>query len=179
MKRILIAGLVMLAAGVAQAEYLYWQVSKSDDSLVAAVSEYNDKWKVAPTIGVTDLSSIRFVAEDASTHEATTLLTTSRFDQDIAIDITQYTGNNYFYYVEVLSDASGIPYEKVARTSQTQTPMTYQEAVSKGYVYEGSDLSVPSLNVWTGGSFSAAPEPTSGLLLLIGVGLLGLKRKRA
>ena len=179
MKRILIAGLVMLAAGVAQAEYLYWQVSKSDESLVAAVSEYNDKWKVEPTIGVADLSSIRFVAEDASTHEATTLLTTSRFDQDIAIDITQYTGNNYFYYVEVLSAASGIPYEKVARTSQTQTQMTYQEAVSKGYVYEGSDLSVPSLKVWTGGSFSAAPEPTSGLLLMIGVGLLGLKRKCA
>lgn len=177
MKRILIAGLVMLAAGVAQAEYLYWQVSKSDDSLATAVAEYNDKWKTQ--IDVTDLSSIRFVAEDASTHAATTLLTTSRFDQDIAIDITQYTGNNYFYYVEVLSDVSGIPYEKVARTSQTQTSMTYQEAVSKGYVYEGSDLSVPSLNVWTGGSFSAAPEPTSGLLLMIGVGLLGLKRKRA
>ena len=176
MKRILIAGLVMLAAGVAQAEYLYWQVSKSDESLANAVKEYNSKWQVPSEsqIGVDNLSSFRLVAENTESHEATTLLTTSRFDQDIAIDITQYTGNNYFYYVEVLSDASGIPYEKVARTSQTQTPMTYQEAVSQGYVYQGSDLSVPSLNVWTGGSFSAAPEPTSGLLLMIGVGLLGL-----
>ena len=31
----------------------------------------------------------------------------------------------------------------------------------------------------TGWTSSAMPEPTSGLLLLVGAGLLGLRRKRA
>ena len=36
-------------------------------------------------------------------------------------------------------------------------------------------------NAWTGGTFTptAVPEPTSGLLLLIGAAMMGLRRKRA
>ena len=38
-----------------------------------------------------------------------------------------------------------------------------------------------SANAWTGGIFTptAVPEPTSGLLLLIGAAMMGLRRKRA
>lgn len=33
-------------------------------------------------------------------------------------------------------------------------------------------------NAWDGGLSSAVPEPTSGLLLLIGAAMMGLRRKR-
>ena len=38
-----------------------------------------------------------------------------------------------------------------------------------------------SANAWTGGTFTptAVPEPTSGVLLLIGAAMMGLRRKRA
>ena len=38
-----------------------------------------------------------------------------------------------------------------------------------------------SANAWTGGIFTptAVPEPTSGVLLLIGAAMMGLRRKRA
>ena len=38
-----------------------------------------------------------------------------------------------------------------------------------------------SAKAWTGGTFTptAVPEPTSGLLLLIGAAMMGLRRKRA
>lgn len=58
-------------------------------------------------------------------------------------------------------------------------------AVSKGMSY--SDLAamgaitttlVTIPTAWTGGSY-AAPEPTSGLLMLLGVAALGLKRRKA
>ena len=38
-----------------------------------------------------------------------------------------------------------------------------------------------SAKAWTGGTFTptAVPEPTSGVLLLIGAAMMGLRRKRA
>ncbi len=61
---------------------------------------------------------------------------------------------------------------------------TAEDAV--GNTYRSETVSVAALGVGTGslsfegnGTWTAAPEPTSGLLLLLGVAGLALKRKRA
>lgn len=43
--------------------------------------------------------------------------------------------------------------------------------------YMGQQIEQPGAQIWTPGAYSA-PEPTSGLLTLIGLALLGLKRKK-
>ena len=34
------------------------------------------------------------------------------------------------------------------------------------------------MTAWVGSNYSAVPEPTSGLLMLMGFAMLGLKRKK-
>ena len=87
-------------------------------------------------------------------------------------DVSAYSGSPMrYFYVELYNGL---------RTD----PMSYSDAVNNGYIYaEGT--SIPT-TLSTGGGFgqSAAtgtynvPEPTSGLLFLVGGMLLGLKRRR-
>ena len=56
----------------------------------------------------------------------------------------------------------------------------YSSGQSKVYLYEKDGEATPTESVTVGpAGFTAAPEPTSGLLLLLGVAGLALKRKRA
>ncbi len=46
------------------------------------------------------------------------------------------------------------------------------------YIHKTFDLNPGQTAVWTPGSFQAVPEPSGGLLTLMGVALLALRRKR-
>lgn len=179
MKRFWAVSLIMLAAATAQASYLYWQVDTTSESLATALSNYNTKWNVQGDAGVTvgDITGARLVQVETASPETTRELDrvgVSGFNDSRSVDIGAL-GANYSYYIEIISLKSNLPYETVAKSSM----LTYAELQNLAYV--GNEMNVPqiSLNAWSGGAFSAAPEPTSGLLVLIGVGLLGLKRKRA
>lgn len=82
-------------------------------------------------------------------------------------------GSGYSYYIELLSEATGTGggYEAVAASS-----LASWEDLQNFFTANG----VPGTSTpWTGGEFHAVPEPTSGLLLLLGVAGLALRRKRA
>ena len=178
MKNFLIAGLVMLAATAAQASYLYWQVNASD--LNDAIAEYNTKFKPETMLTQDNISGARLVQVSGAGEEVIGGISTDDFGKAqpsdaLPIDVTT-VGDNYSYYIEIISKEPGLPYEQVAKS----TMKTYTELVTANpNVIYTSELDVPKLAAWTGGTYTAAPEPTSGLLVLIGVGLLGLKRKRA
>lgn len=188
MRTFLVAGFAMMAAMAAQASFLYWQVDTSSSevgqSLAQALVDYNTKWDPQgkqTDVTVDDISGARLVRVDKTTSGSTPVVLDSMpaadFDpnvkHDVTIDTAYMDGEKYAYYIEIVAN-SAQPYSLVAVSQQ----MTYAELVSANAVYENSELKTPSLAAWTGSSFSAAPEPTSGLLLMIGVGLLGLKRKR-
>ena len=86
------------------------------------------------------------------------------------------TGKSTDFKILVL-DTKSVPGETYYKFSDKYTSLTYDE---------GADVPVPTVAQfssaqWTAGSAwtQAAPEPTSGLLLLLGVAGLALKRKRA
>ena len=190
MRTFLVAGFAMMAAMAAQASYLYWQVDTSSESvvgqsLVQALVDYNKKWDPQgerTEVKVDDISGARLVRVDTTTSGSTPVvldaMPTADFNPNVKhgveIDASFIDSENYAYYIEIVAN-NAQPYSLVAVSQQ----LTYAELVSAGAVYQNSEFDTPTLAAWTGSSFSAAPEPTSGLLLMIGVGLLGLKRKRA
>ena len=57
-------------------------------------------------------------------------------------------------------------------------PASYTELNNAHYVAENFDVNPPAGQIWTPTAFTAAPEPSSGLLALIGGALLALRRRR-
>ena len=84
---------------------------------------------------------------------------------------------------DAVSSTAGQAYTLVLRTSDDAYEITYS-GTSTSYEVVGMGTSTTIMNLvdttpYTAGSWTAVPEPTSGLLLLLGVAGLALKRKRA
>lgn len=88
----------------------------------------------------------------------------------IATDPTAYS-----YYVEVLKwDSANKVYNQVAVSDLK----SYADLSSNGYIgAEDRLIDIPSIKIWAGTSY-AAPEPTGGMLVMMGLAFLGLKRRR-
>ena len=62
-------------------------------------------------------------------------------------------------------------------TVATSAAATYSSLAD--YIHETFDINPSSMAVWTPTQFTAVPEPSSGLLVLIGASLLALRRRRS
>lgn len=54
--------------------------------------------------------------------------------------------------------------------------MTYSQLSE--FIGTGDLVDVPAANIWHGSNYSNVPEPTGGLLALVGIGLLALRRRK-
>ena len=84
---------------------------------------------------------------------------------------TDYAGK--YFFIE-LFDAAGqlVGYsEAISGTALNNELRDYKD--TSRFAAEWSNLSA-----WNGGTFTAVPEPTGGLMILLGVGLIGLRRKK-
>ncbi len=81
----------------------------------------------------------------------------------------------YSFIIELgnVTDADG--WTTVAQGTST---MTYTQLAAAGYIHPSFNMDTPESAIWTPGSFQAVPEPSGGLLTLMGVALLALRRKR-
>ena len=180
-----VAGLVGLSAS---ADVLYWQVNDSAQSgeglkgtpaqaylmatangtkyyvssnLDAAGNELGDAVGIGTfanggtAAGVLDLAKILSWSDDSTASAA---------------GISSLSALSFF--VE-LYDASG---NWVGQT----TPQTYQSLVESGAISSGLNPNFSGVNSAVGGSSGsyAVPEPTSGLLMLVGLGALALRRRK-
>lgn len=77
--------------------------------------------------------------------------------------------SDYASYIVALLDANG---------TTIATTKTYALSDFKSFVYNSGSSDLPPASPWQVGAF-AVPEPTSGLLILLGFAGLALKRKVA
>ena len=88
-----------------------------------------------------------------------------------ATDLRTYGNSSYSFFVELINAAGSPVYTQKAATS-------YDNLLSSGYV-SASALDRPTGAVSGGFNGASVPEPTSGVLLLIGGAMLALRRRRA
>lgn len=175
MKKTLLLFSFVFAATWSQAAYMYWQVDEN-----TTVNQYaidNNYAYARLRTFETNGGSVDFVNNAvvdglngtiAGTGEAASI--------DNAIQVELLQGNSY--YIELLAwNDSTSTFTGVGRSEVK----TYTQLVEAGYVYTNADLAnMPTLNLqsWTGGTYSV-PEPTSALMMMMGMAFLGLKRRKA
>ena len=152
MKKLLILATVIVAAVAANAASFRWSAS--------GVTGYNttDLFTGTATlyayVSTADASTAIEVNKQTMSDGAL-VMTATVFSSDELVGGTTYK----FYYT--LEDAAGNTFESATRQLKAQATST-------------GTLAFASSGTWT-----AVPEPTSGLLLLLGMAGLALKRKRA
>ena len=153
----LMTGALFLAVSSASAGTLYWQVTSD------AGQTFDEAWLVVQNGDA--LTYLDGVQSDGASPSSTALTQT---------DISAYEGDGYLFYVEMSNyNSQSDTYSTVA----TGYKWTYSELQSSGYVASNPLDTAPAAA--SNSNFgSAIPEPSSGLLLLIGGAMLALRRRR-
>ena len=169
MKKVLIAGAVAIACIVsAKADYLYWQ---------ATADQYN-----AAGIKGDDLnnavSALWYTADNGASYKQLG----DYFDGTAvgSFDTTSispnFTDSNYSYYIELATYDSSTGISSKGSVGS----LKYADIATSGLLSAAQGLAQVKAT-WGNmqGSTKVVPEPTSGLMMLVGMALLGLKRRRA
>ena len=164
MKNIQKLAVLILAAFAltsAKASVLYWQVEPgtTSDSFQYALLKATNGTDPAVTVAGAE-------AQGTAPNQYVSLQNT---------ELGQYGNDGYSFFVE-MANYNGGEWQTVA-TGQT---ISYTDLVSSGYVAtgavdaNGAATAASSFNMGA----NAIPEPSSGLLLLIGGAMLALRRRR-
>lgn len=168
MKKLLIALVAMGLAGFAQASYLYWQVSP--EAVETFASESGASYGVQVKYGDNALTIADLNGNNTG---KTKVNISSAQNPGYLIDISDITAGNSFY-IEIVKWNAGS-----WNTVGVSTALDYNSyADINAYTVDLHAIAPTLPAAWTGGTYSA-PEPTSGLLMLLGVAALGLKRRKA
>ena len=175
----LIAAAVVMAAVCANASYLYWQVSGTETGLSNG------------TLNGHTISGYNLVAIDASGNKTTTssYVYSSTTDGYVTVspvsttaaaygayaDLSSSYSEGYTYYIEVTGYDSAKYGENTGVIGQSNT-FSYSDLA--GHMTAELSSMAASVQALVGTAYGA-PEPTSGLLLLVGTALLALRRRRA
>ena len=187
MKKILLAVAVLGVAASVQASYLFWQVTdtvvQNDDCLKSVVTEGGD-YIAKLRYGTGDMKFENYNTAQITVDDVTydligsvgkpkSMSTSDGGWTPVDLSVLDGDASAYYYYVEILKYDNN-SYKTVAVSQQ----QSYADLSESGYI--GSNLPVieiPNLQMWGGTSYSV-PEPTGGMLVLMGMAFLGLKRRR-
>ena len=194
MRKFLFFSVGFLFSFLSSAEYLNWQVSATDmKSGYLATLPSDGQYMAVLRYGASDSTDYAnwFIAKDAI-GSVTPFYNGEQYDisethaetfydgpNTAEFDLSQFDGQNVSFYIEVwkYNDVKQF-YEGVAR-SEIKTYGELSGGGQGGVTYTSVDYdALEFASVWHGSSYSI-PDPTSAMLLMIGLSLVGLKRKRA
>lgn len=165
MKKILLYSFILsgLVAAAVNLEWMAINDVQFDTVIIGRVTNVNvNPWSNGLYIGYNAAAN----AVGVSTYQETASIQTADYDSDYGyflqggLDLTDFHDvQNAYYYMELKSGDNYISYSDLVPYSTVK------------WATVGNDY-------WTVSSFQPVPEPSSGLLLLIGGALVGLRRKR-
>lgn len=161
LKNLFACAFAVVVCSVTQASALYWQID-SDTGI-----NYDYAQVVAYKNGAAE-GALNVMNNGVSTGDSIV----DPASGAVYLDLATYGSSEYAFGVELLDASLNV----VGNSNQ----VTYQDLLAAGYI-SNSGLEAPA-----GGGFSysaagggySVPEPTSGVLLLIGGALLALRRRR-
>lgn len=158
MRKLSLIAALIVGASFAYGDVIYWMVG----------SDYAEE---AKTLGDQNAATLYYVYSGTATplDYLTGADVADFYPASVETDLGSYKGDGYSYYVELWNGS---------RTAE----MSYADAKSNGYISSGGGMFTPTPASQTGfgggSSTYNVPEPTSGLLFIVGGMLLGLKRRR-
>ena len=166
------AAVLTIFALKASADYLWWTVDFNDDWGNEGELQSN------PAGEGVEGYDLYLVIEDSSTgswiatHKGGELVADAMDNPALAqLPVDSYTGSEYLFFVEMVKSG-----ESAQNTQYLSQAYTYAELQAAGFISTTMETFDMPWNAAVGGAW-AVPEPSSGLLLLIGTGLLALRRK--
>ena len=197
MKKIMIMAVVAMAAIVSQAATVNWASAQ-----IKAPTSLTDGTK-----GTANANGANFYLFSISAEQYTALMAQSYADASASIWSTfggeslpttaagALNANGVYTHKETVADKAGEIYRAFIYTYEVtaevdgveQTQLYYQANIGTAYVTgSGAVTGTAKLGTtWAGtsggaiGAWTAVPEPTSGLLMLVGLAGLALRRRRA
>ena len=188
---------IVLTVRVASAEegVLYWMVGEGatvtgGDPNSQSIKAYLDTY-VAATEGSWSAARVRVIGGDSDTFLDLYSSPTVSTPGEDGIDFDEFggvwgagtpdgiqsaisKGSPEYSFILELGNVTDSSWTTVAQSSS----MTYTQLVDAGYIRPSFNMNPPASAIWTPGSFQAVPEPSGGLLTLMGVALLALRRRR-
>lgn len=187
MKKLLLMAAVVGGVFAANASYLIWQVNSSDGSAIdgwnaaivyevaggaAGAAAWNSS-KIDPMSGANPVTDNYLVnGTTIGNSSIGSVVATMPAGVSVAADITG--GDGYAYYIELVNyDFGSGTVNYVHARSDAVSYANLNSSITDSL----SITTIANVTPWHGGGYSAVPEPTSGLMLLLGAAMLGLRRK--
>ena len=144
---------VLAMAGFAKADVLYWQVDTG-----AADASYTGEYSYAA-----------LYASDGTLLDGYYEAVDGKV-LPMRSDLGDYGSTGHSFYVEL--------YNATLDSVYKGAEMTYDQLIGSGYIATIGGPELPSFTAAPAFNGASVPEPTSGMLLLIGGALLALRRRR-
>jgi len=168
MKKLIFAALVATAcSSLWAANSLYWKVSNATIDGESSTFSYAQ-------VAVDGYGVYLRVPDELETDDAVLSTgdgTGDSMEAATASVIPEGYGADNSFHVQLFDDQGTIiGYSDV---------MSYDALYTQGSIYESGSMAEAGATPWTVSTFHSVPEPTSGLLVLLGFAGLALRRRRA